>query len=171
MSAPDMDFMLVLDHISFSEESQRCGNLILKEDTPFLDAYITNKATANLWQEFLLDQDVAQSNRLSSKKLKEKLHEKHQLMDVFGYAWKDNATANVDGAAMYTIGLENLFSPINGLLSSVQSTVSKDNASKLHAHVNFVKDIYSENFTGCDIVLAISCDGWPSCAREWITRD
>ena len=170
-SVPDIDFMLVLDHISFSEESQRCGNLILKEDTPFLDAYITNKAAANLWQEFLHDRDVARSNRLSSKKLKEKLHEKHQLTDVLGYASKDNATASVDGAAMYTFGSENLFSHMNCLLNSVQSTVSKDNASKLHARVNFVKDIYREVFTGCDIVLAISCDGWPSCAREWITRD
>ena len=170
-SVPDMDFMLVLDHISFSEESQCCGNLILKEDTPFLDVYITNKSAANLWQEFLHDRDVAQSNRLSSKKLKEKLREKHQLMDVLGYALKDNATANVDGAAMYTFRLDNSFSHINSILNSVQSTMSKDNASKLHTCANFAKDIYSEVFTGCDIVLAISCDGWPSCAREWITRD
>ena len=171
MSVPDMDFMLVLDHISFSEKSQRCGNLILKEDTPFLDAYITNKAAANLWQEFLHDRDVAQSNRLSSKKLKEKLGENHQLMDVFGYALKDNASANGDGAARYTFRADNSFSHINSLLKSVQSFISKENASELHARVNFVKDIYSEVFTGCDIVLAISCDGWPSCAREWITRD
>ena len=111
MSVSDMDFMLVLDHISFSEESQRCGNLILKEDTPFLDDYITNKSAANLWQEFLHDRDVAQSNRLSSKKLKEKLLENHQLF--FGRAWKDNVTANVDGAAMYTVGIEHMHGLIN----------------------------------------------------------
>ena len=201
MSIPDMDFMLVLDHISFSEESQRCGNLILKEDTPFLDAYITNKAAANLWQEFLHDRDVAQSNRLSSKKLKEKLLENHAL--IFGYALEDNATANVDGAAVctnglnhfffevfnsvqsfiskdnasedgaarYTFRVDNSFSHINSLLKSVQSFISKENASKLHACVNFFKYTYSEVLTGCDIVLAISCDGWPFCAREWITRD
>ena len=167
ISVPDMDFMLVLDHISFSEESQRCGNLTLKENTPFLDAYITNKSAANLWQEFLHDRGVAQSNRLSSKKLKEKLREKHQLMDVFGYTSKDNATANVDGAAMYTFRADNSFSLFNILLNSIQSTVSEQNAS----YVNFGKDIFSEVFTGSDIVLAISCDGWPCCAREWITRD
>ena len=37
--------------------------------------------------------------------------------------------------------------------------------------MNFVKDMHNEAFSGCDLVLAISCDGWPSCAREWITRD
>ena len=165
MSVPDMDFMLVLDHISFSEESQCCGNLILKEDTPFVDAYITNISAANLWQEFLHDRDVAQSNRLSSKKLKEKLLENHHLL--FGCAFKDDVTANVDGAAMYTVGIEHL----NGLLNSVQSFISKETASKLHARVNFLKDMHNEAFSGCDLVLAISCDGWPSCAREWITRD
>ena len=170
ISISDMDFMLVLDHISFSEESQRCGNLILKEDTPFLDAYITNKAAANLWQEFLHDRGVAQSNRLSSKKLKEKLLENQQL--IFGCALKYSATANADGAATYvTICLDDFLSQINGVLNSVQSFIPKEIASGLHAFLNFVKNRYSEDFNGCDIVLAISCDGWPSCAREWITRD
>ena len=35
----------------------------------------------------------------------------------------------------------------------------------------FLKEFYREVYTGCDIVLAISCDGWPTCAKEWITRD
>ena len=93
-------------------------------------------------------------------------------MNVFGYAWKDNATVSVDGATVYTFGFEKIFSHVNSLLNSVQSTLSKENASELHARVNVFKDICSEVLTGwADIVLAISCDGWPSCAKEWITRD
>ena len=170
-SVPDMDFMLVLDHISFSKESQRCGNLILKEDTPFLDAYITDENAAKLWKEFLHDRDEAQGNRLSSKKLKERLRENNQLRAYFGNALKDKHITNADSEAMYTFQGAHSFSIISSILNSVQSTMSKDNASNMHTRANFAKDIYSEVFTGCDIVLAISCDGWPSCAREWITRD
>ncbi len=32
-------------------------------------------------------------------------------------------------------------------------------------------DIYYKIFPSADIVLCISCEGWPVCAREWITRE
>ena len=35
--------------------------------------------------------------------------------------------------------------------------------------MNFIHE--SREFTGWDIVLAISCERWPSCAKEWLTRN
>ena len=169
-SVPDIDFMLVLEHISFSEESQRCGKLMLKEDTPFVDAYITDENVVKLWKKFLHDEDEAQSNRLSSKKLKERLRENHQRRDLISYASKNSNINNVDGAAMYIFRGDHSLARLNSLLNTVQSTVS-DDMGNMDALEDFVMDVYKELFTGCDIVIAISCDGWPSCAREWITRD
>ena len=31
--------------------------------------------------------------------------------------------------------------------------------------------LFSKMFSSCDVVLSIFCEGWPSCAKEWITRD
>ena len=45
----------------------------------------------------------------------------------------------------------------------------KKRTQKIEEIEDFVRD--SMTFTGWDIVLAISCDGWPSCAKEWITQD
>ena len=164
--------MFVLEHISFSEESQHCGNLILKETTPFVEAYITDENAAKLWKEFLHDgDDEAQStNRLSSRKLKEKLRQKHELWDVFGCASKDHNIYNVDSAAMYTFRGDHALATLNRFFKTVhdQSTVSNDMTNVMH---ECAKDVYKELYTSCDIVLAISCDGWPSCAREWIMRD
>ena len=166
VSVPDMDCMFVFKHISFSE-NQMLGYLTLKEDTPFVNAYITDENTAKLWKDFLHDKDEAQRNRLSSKKLKERLCEnnKRRLVSCGCVSGENNVD---EGAAMYTCRGDYCLSNINRLLYDFQSKGSDD---LLSAEFSFFKDCYNEFFTGCDIVLAISCDGWPSCAKEWITRD
>ena len=64
--------MLVVERISFSKESHHCGNLIFKEDTPFVDAYITDENVVKLWKKFLHDEDevykaiVCQTERKAS---------------------------------------------------------------------------------------------------------
>ena len=50
-----MDFMLVLKNISFSERDQFLGKLSLKEDTPFVDAYLTDEKDVKMWNDFLID--------------------------------------------------------------------------------------------------------------------
>ena len=76
---PDMDFMCVLKNLSFSKEDQDNGSLLVREDTPFVNAFVLNKETQNLWHEFLDHVDKREGqHRLCSRKLKEKLQENYQ---------------------------------------------------------------------------------------------
>ena len=168
-STPDMDFMHVLKHISFSEEDQQSGSLTLKEDTPFIYAYITDKHALNLWKDFLVDQDHSSKKRLFSKKLKERLNENYQNWKLQSFQLGDDKSKDVgEGAAMYIC--INYVSFLGNILSSqfLTNTVIKRFADPI---IHSVINESSKHVAGCDIVLAISCDGWPSCAREWITRD
>ena len=119
---------------------------MLKEDTPFVDAYITDENVVKLWKESLHDEDEAQSNRLSSKKLKERLRENHQRRDLISYASKNSNINNVDGAAMYVFRGDHSLSRLNSLLNTVQSTVS-DDMGNMDALEDFVMDVYKELFT------------------------
>ena len=77
----DMDFMCILKNISFSEEGQACDNLKMKEDTPFVNAYITNQELLKMWDDFLEDPSTDRSKRqLSSRKLKAMLHKNYKKM-------------------------------------------------------------------------------------------
>ncbi len=169
-SIPDMDFMHVLQHISFSEEVQQSGNLELKEYTPFTYAYITDEHALNLWKDFLDDQDHSPKKRLSSKKLKERLKQNYQKLHLsqLGHAkCKDVG----EGAAM-NVCISDQYNSLNllGIFLSSQFTTNTDIDTFIDPIRCFFEE-YNKHFTGCDVVLAISCDGWPSCAREWITRD
>lgn len=65
---PDMDFMCVLKNISFSKDDQKDGNLLVREDTPFVSEFVSNKETQNLWFEFFGDADKqAGQHRLCSR--------------------------------------------------------------------------------------------------------
>ena len=162
---PDMDYMIVLKNISFSKEDQLTGHLALKEETPFLYAYLTKESSIKMWNNYLVDDDKAPGKRLSSRRLKEKLQQNyHKTISDFV---NDNSSDVDDGAAMY----------INRVPYNLP-TIRK--ASKLFNNIlpnldlpqkalDFLQEVTT--FTGWDIVLAISCDGWPSCAKEWLTRD
>ena len=53
ITPPDIDFMCILENINFTTSDQICGNLTVREDTPFVKAYITDKTCATLWEDFL----------------------------------------------------------------------------------------------------------------------
>ncbi|CAB3989956.1 Hypothetical predicted protein [Paramuricea clavata] len=169
-SIPDLDYMLVLKNISFSEEDQRSGYLTLKEDTPFIYAYMTDENTAEIWKDFLVDHEDTPSKRLSSKKLKERLKENKLQFLPFRYRG-DNSNSVGEGAAIYSsrcdFGLTRFNEAFNYLIFQLGESSKIGNG--VCRCKNLLNDFY-KLFTGCDIVLAISCDGWPSCAREWITR-
>lgn len=71
---PDVDFICVLKNIIFTESDQIEGNLTVRGDTPFVNAYITDEASAELWKDFLHEPSSSKF-RLSSLKLKEKLRQ------------------------------------------------------------------------------------------------
>jgi hypothetical protein len=169
LKIPDMDYMLVLKNISFSEDDQLSGKLTLKEDTPFVHAYITDKDAVELWIDFFDDHDDVQGKRLSSKKLKERLNQNHNKL--FPNFQNDNSDKVDDGAAMY-INRVTFCNPALKVFHNVFTNMypsDKKRTQKVEEIEDFIRD--SMTFTGWDIVLAISCDGWPSCAKEWITRD
>ena len=164
-SIPDLDFMFVLEHISFSEEVQQSGNLTFKEDTPFVYAYITDEHALKMWKDFLVDQDHGPRKRLSSKKLKERLYENYLKLQLSQVGLAESKDVE-EGAAMF-IDSDDI---INSILLGI-STNTEIMDKFISVSQCFFKECYREAYTGCDIVLAISCDGWPTCAREWITRD
>ena len=181
LEPPDMDFMFVLKNITFSQEDQEDGCLLLREDTPFLHAFVTNKETQNMWREFFSDADTTTGKqRLSSRKLKEKLQENYRkggcmFSTIFG---KEETQEVTEGAAM-TINKAKLNSSycdclldfINKFLSTPINE-SFDGRKEYAKCMGSVPDIvYSRIVLSSDVVLAIFCEGWPSCAREWITRE
>ena len=169
-STSDMDFMFVLKHISFSEEVQQSGNLTLKEDTPFVYAYITDENILKVWEDFLVDQGHDPRKRLSSKKLKEKLHDNYQKSQLPLVAHAKSKDFVEKAALCICNGdflASNLFATVLSWSQSSKSTV----VDSFIAAIRCFSNEFYESFRGCDIVLAISCDGWPSCAKEWITRD
>ena len=162
---PDMDYMLVLKNISFSKEDQLSGNLTLKEDTPYVYAYITDEDSVKMWNEFLADRKDVAGKRLSSRKLKEKLHQNYKKLPLISQS--DNSNDVDDGAAMY-INRVDYATPSLKAASKVFTNQIGRNVGNM---IDFSRELKNEIFTGSDIVLAISCEGWPCCAIEWINRD
>ena len=151
--------MYVLKHISFSKEDQQSGTLTLKEDTPFVYAYLKDEHAVKMWKAFLVEDDG--KKQLSSKKLKERLRENHNRSQflLIGDDSKSDDVGN--GAAMFVSAVD----LCNEILRNFEIT------SPIPENL---KQFYIGRYkilTGSDVVLAISCDGWPSCAREWINRD
>ena len=177
---PDMDFMCVMKDISFSQEDQTKGCLLFREDTPFVNAFITDKDKLKMWSEYLAEEDqMVKRHRLSSRKLKEKLEKNCEYIgnlycftSQFGEEKREKVT---EGAAITIIkpvppksftaclreGFLNLDQPLN------ETTFS----NILEMAMTAVNDIYYKIVPSTDIVLCIFCDGWPACAREWVTRE
>ncbi len=120
-----------------------------------------------MWKDFLVDQDNGPRKRLSSKKLKERLYENYQkfILSLVG-----DAELKDVGAAMYIDSYDCIIPILHGIFLSSQFSMNTGIDKDIHEMTYYFKE-YQKIWTGCDIVLAISCDGWPSCAREWITRD
>ena len=180
MEPPDMDFMCVMKDISFSQEDQVQGCLLLREDTPFVNAFITHEDKQKMWSDYLSEEvEMVKTHRLSSRKLKEKLQKNCEYIgklywctdNSFGEEKREKVT---EGAAITIIkpkpakcftdcfreGFSTMGQPLNN------TTFSNICESAVMA----VNDIYYKIAPSTDIVLCISCEGWPACAREWITR-
>ena len=148
----DIDFMCILKNISFSEEDQACDNLTVKEDTPFVNAYIAKPELLKMWEDFLEDPSTDKIKRqLSSRKLKAMMHENYKKMggslpQPF-VKWKTIG----DGPAFELKREIPKFDPVDPFDYIEYTMLNKMIASR-------------------DIILSIRCDGWPRCAWEWLTR-
>ena len=167
---PDMDFMCVLKNISFSQEDQENGNLQLKDDTPFVYAFVSKIETQHLWNEYF---DVAyvhvKKRRLSSRKLKEKLAEKYKKAEKLFHSTSKEAI-DAEGPAV-TITKENSsYNKIRELIRKrLKQLLDADEENLDSVSVRAILDAFL--LSSSDLVLSIFCEGWPKCAREWITRE
>ena len=149
---PDHDIMMIFKNISFSEEDQACDNLTVKEDTPFVNAYIAKPELLKMWEDFLEDPSTDKIKRqLSSRKLKAMMHENYKKMggslpQPF-VKWKTIG----DGPAFELKREIPKFDPVDPFDYIEYTMLNKMIASR-------------------DIILSIRCDGWPRCAWEWLTR-
>ena len=148
----DMDFMCVLKNISFSEDDQARANLTVKEDTPFVNAYITNPELLKMWEDFLEDPAEDTTRRqLSSRKLKATLHENYK---------KNGTFFNGDSEKCQTIG--------DGPSLELKKELHFDPNDFFQSMANM---ILFKMIASSDIILCIRCDGWPRCSWEWLQRD
>ena len=179
MELPDMDFMCELKNISFSQEDQAQHRLLLREDTPFVHAFVTDEDKLRMWSDYLEDEGHFVNKRLSSRKLKEKLEKNCEYIGKL-YCFTDNSGEEkrekvTEGAAItikkpkpaksytacFTEGFLEIGQPVN------ETTFT----NIWQAAAMGVNDIYYKIIPSADIVLCIFCEGWPVCAREWITRE
>ena len=177
---PDMDFMCELKNIMFSQRDLENGSLSLREHTPFVYAYVGNEGMQKLWSEFLDDSAKEEGkHRLCARKVKEKLSENFKKMgrrktDMFGVEQLEEVT---EGAAITIVKSEPTHSYRDCLVDFVKKILRQPVNQPLDLGKEYMQSIgnlpdflYDKLVLSSDIVLCIFCEGWPSCAREWITR-
>ena len=150
-STSDIDFMLILKNIKVTEEDQKSGNLTVKEDTPFVNLYLTDEDLIEKWADFLEASShtrCEKSIRLSPMKLKKRLREEYiNYGPIYTQLVKENVEKVDEG-------------PSVAVCSKLPGKAEVTNQS--HTGHLPVEDY--------DFVLAIKCDGWPLCAQEWPSR-
>ena len=178
MELSDVDMMCVLKNIRFSQEDQEHGSLLLREDTPFVHAFLSNKEEQCMWSEFFHDTDTqAGKHRLSSRKLKEKLQKNYQQTGSMFYDMlREEQFEEVSEAAAATIHKSVKFAGMS-LADSLAHFFLKLMNQPIH-DFDMTKEfqclcdhLLYKLVPSSDIVLAISCGGWPSFARKWLTRE
>ena len=180
---PDMDLMCVLKNIIFTQKDQENGSLSFREDTPFVNAFIKNKETRKLWTDFLEDEHKnRENNQLSSRKLKEKLQENYEKSeddDLLTALCKENWQLEevAEGAAVTirkTISGSFLVDVLEDVLKKIANSLPNDNPlsqDNIRSLINLFDLVFTLTSVSSDIVLCIFCEGWPSCAQEWSTRE
>ncbi len=176
--APDMDFMCVLKNITFSQKDQKDGSLLLREDTPFVYAFVTDRKTQYTWKEYFDAADKQERNhRLSSNKLKEKLEENYQktggLFRTFG---KEELAKVTEGAAVTIRKTKPVVQPSFVRVTEVAKEFLRQPINEPYRidevfHAQMMNAMVDNLIPSSDLVLSIFCEGWPACAREWITRE
>ena len=147
----DMDLMLVLKNIQVRKADQKKGNLPVRENTPFVNLYLTDPDLLKTWSEFLeTSSDAAcEGAKLSSQKLKSRFRENYTKNVPFAGPVNDEDVDLVgDGPSIAVCSK----SPWDENVQDVPKSLK-----------NFCK-------SDVDFVLAVKCDGWPLCAQEWIFR-
>ena len=172
--APDMDFMCVLKNITFSQKDQEDGSLVSKDDTPFVYAFLANKETQDMWSDYLEQADKEGRHRLSSRKLKEKLEKNYKKTGGLFHTFNKEELEKVTEGAAVTIcksepvlpSPERLGEFVKGFFRQPINEPYKID-QLLHAEMQALTD---KLLPSSDVVLSIFCEGWPTCAKEWITR-
>ena len=175
LSPPDMDYMCALKGISFTQQDQENGSLMLREDTPFVYALIKGEKEQKLWSQFLDDTD---RSRLSSRKLKDRLRENYQRSGKFFHRSKGEHHDEVgEGAAMTIHKIPGLpsFTKVYEFTQKFLTRPLVKEFGDIVVDLEFSTKLHDAalwyHFVNCsDVVLSILCEGWPSCATEWITR-
>ncbi|CAB3985370.1 Hypothetical predicted protein [Paramuricea clavata] len=149
-SISDTDFMLILKNIKVTKEDQKKGNLTVKENTAFVNLYLTDQDLIKMWADFLETSSNARyerSTKLSSMKLKERFREKYITYGPIFTPLSNEYVQDVDEGPSIAVSSK---LPDNGVTN--QSKIMPFPVAEL------------------DFVLAIKCDGWPLCAQEWLSR-
>ena len=173
---PDMDVMCVLKNITFSQDDQKNGGLQVREDTPFVYAFVTKKETQHLWGEFFHNADTqAGKSRLSSRKLKEKLQDNYQRTSRMFHTLCEEELEKINEGGAATIRKPKPFmSFVQFVVETTKKVLRQPVNERLNIQIDncqFEDDMSQFLVPSSDIVLSIYCEGWPSCAREWMTRE
>ena len=178
---PDIDFMCVLKNITFTQKDQENGSLSFREDTPFVNAFIKNEETKKLWNDFLDDEHKNEGkNQLSSRKLKEKLQEIYEKSggnDLSTALHKEywQLEEVTEGAAVTFKRTKFGSSFVDAFEDFLEKCLTNDNPfsqeDKIRSAISLWDMKYTCTSVSSDIVLCIFCEGWPSCAQEWYTRE
>jgi hypothetical protein len=176
LEPPDMDIMCVLKNITFSQEDQKNGGLQLREDTPFVYAFVTKNETPHLWGEFFHDADIqVGKSRLSSRKLKEKLQDNYQRTSRMFHTLGVEELEKINEGAAATVRKPKPFMSIFQYVVEITEKVLRQPVNERPNiqidNCQLDDDMLYHVVPSSDIVLSICCEGWPSCAREWMTRE
>ena len=134
-------------------------------------AFITNKEIQHLWREFYDEVDKGK-HRLSSRKLKQKLQENYKKSGrkFFPICAKEQLEEVTEGAAVTISKSKPPRSYIDYFVNFFVKCFCHFNSENVEHP--FVPDEFNNGLLlSSDIVLSIFCEGWPSCAKEWITRE
>ena len=146
----------------------------------FVNAFIKNKETRKLWNDFLDNEHKnEENNQLPSRKLKERLQENYEksggsdlLTALRKEKWQLEEVA--EGAAVTikkTKSGSSFDDAAEDFLKKIINNLTNNPLSQDDNIISFVKNFFETIFTpvSSDIVLCIFCEGWQSCAREWST--
>ena len=176
---PDMDLMCVLKNITFTQEDQEHGSLSFREDTPFVNAFVINKEVQNLWHDFFDDAHKrTKMYRLASRKWLQENYQKSGASLFYILFDKEKLEEIKKGGAAVTISQTKSSTSFCDVFEKIFAKIfaipfmNKDDIDerKVKQYILDIIKIFGKTSLSCDIVLSIFCQGWPVCAREWITR-
>ena len=154
----DVDYMCVLQNIWFSEEDQKSGDLAIRDDTPFVKAYLSDIELLKTWHEFVEEpaSEALQGSicQLSARKLKERLLKNYATVRAL-YPRSEEYRMDEDSPSLEVTQIHDDHSLTWGILNFWRHLDDSIRLALIPSH---------------DIVLSIRCDGWPQIASEWIHR-